>query len=330
MSSPDVRVIAVTSIRENPVALRAVDRESEEFIGLRDSIAEKGILNPISVRERREVLPDGAGTQSYFEIIDGLHRYTAGIEAGLEEFPVLVCDLSDSETLEAQILANVHKIETRPVEYTKQLQRILAQNPTMTLSDLASKLAKSPSWIQQRLGLLKLEPSIQQLVDDSKIKLYNAYVLAKLPHEEQIHFVDQAMTMTPGEFAPTVQARAKELKDAQRQGRVATAVGVFIAVPKLRKMADLKLELESGVFGPQLLAREQITEPLAGFQMGVKFAMCLDPVSIVIAKEKFDTQKKAVEEARAKRKAEREAKRVAEAATAKANVEAQGLPFLPT
>ena len=187
MSKPayDVRVINVTEVRENPVALRAVDRESEEYVGLRDSIAAKGILNPINVRRRTE---DVEGVEvNYYELIDGLHRYTAACECGLTTLPVSVLSLDDASVLEAQIMANVHKIDTKPVQYTKQMNRIFAGNPTMTVADMAAKLCKSGSWVSQRLGLLKLESAIAVLVDDGKISISNAVALAKLPKEEQMN-----------------------------------------------------------------------------------------------------------------------------------------------
>ena len=40
--------------------------------------------------------------------------------------------------LEAQILANIHKIETKPMEYSAQLKRILSRNPLMTEAELAT------------------------------------------------------------------------------------------------------------------------------------------------------------------------------------------------
>ncbi|KKM77518.1 hypothetical protein LCGC14_1369190 [marine sediment metagenome] len=187
--STSLRSIKITDIRENPVALRAVDRESEAFVGLRDSIALVGIMNPINVRERTEVIE--GQTITYYELCDGLHRYTAAVDVGITELNVQILTLDDADVLEAQVMANVHKIDTKPVQYTQQMNRIFAGNPAMTISDMAAKLAKSPSWVSQRLGLLKLEKGIAELVDDGKITISNAVVLAKLPHEEQVNFVTQ-------------------------------------------------------------------------------------------------------------------------------------------
>ena len=313
----DLRNVAISSIRENPVALRGVNKETEEYVGLRDSIGSAGILNPISVRAK----VDPATQAEYFEICDGLHRYSCALDVGLETIPVNVVSLTESQTLEAQVMANVHKIETKPVEYTKQLQRIVAANPTMTLAELATRLCKSPAWLNQRFGLLKLEPGIAKLVDDNKINLSNAYALAKLPSNEQLNFIDSAMTMAPAEFVPTVNARVKELRDAARQGRDATKAE-FTAVPFLRKLADIKAEHEHASVGPQLVAETGAATAVDGFALGVAWVVNMDPQSVAAQAAKAEARRLKQESERKARVVERADKRAAEAATAQAKARA--------
>lgn len=310
-NTPDGRVISVSEIRENPVALRAVNRESEEYIGLRDSIKDVGILNAINVRERTETV-DGQET-TYYEIIDGLHRYTAATDVGLPKILVQVVSLNEAQTLEAQIMANVHKVETRPVEYTKQLQRIFAANPTLTMSEMAAKLAKSPGWISQRLNLLKLETTLQRAVDDGKITVSNAVQLAKLPPDEQVNYADQATTMGAEEFVPLVQSRVKELREAAKQGRAAKS-DEFVAVPRLQKMTTLRAELDNPVIGPGLCKKYGVKIGSDGFALGVAWVLNLDPTSVEVRKAEAEAKKVAVEDAKAKRKADRAAQRAADAA----------------
>lgn len=318
MSKPDARVIAISSIRENPVALRTVNRESEEFIGLCDSIREVGLMNAFTVRERTEEV-DGKST-TFYELIDGLHRYTACCEAGIKEVSVRVMALNDAEALEAQIIGNIHRIETKPVEYTKQLQRMFSANPTLTLTEMAVKVAKSPAWVSQRLNLLKLDPAIQKFVDDGKLSVSNAVQLAKLPVAEQLNYLDQSMTMGSEEFVPLVQARAKELRDAARQGRDA-APAVFVPLPRMQKMPILKAEYETPTVGPELCKKYKAKTGPEGFALGIAFALSLDPANIEIrtaadaekkANLKIEKDKRAAE--RAKKKAEEATKLAAKAA----------------
>lgn len=318
----DLRTILISEIRENPVALRAVDRESEAYLGLCASIKEVGILNPINVRIRTEDV-DGSVVE-YYELCDGLHRYAAACDNGLTQLPVNVVSLDDAAMLEAQIMANVHKIDTKPVEYTKQMNRIFAGNPTLTVSDMAFRLCKSPSWVSQRLGLLKLDPTVQELVDDGKIVISNAVALSKLPRDDQVNYVDQAITMTSDEFAPTVQARAKELRDARRQGR-SPSENVFTPVPHLQKLGILKEEYSNPSIGPQLVAQQGVADPVAAFALGVAWTLGLDPASVQVQQAKADEKKARLEDAKKKRAADRAQKKAEEAAkaAAKAAEEAQ-------
>lgn len=310
--------IPLAKIRENPVALRTVNRTTEEYTGLVDSIRKNGVLNPILVRE----VLDPDTNEKVYGLVDGLHRFTASQDAGKDTIPAQVTSLEDAEVLEAQVLANVHKVETRPVEYSKQLVRILAQNPLMPLAELATRLSKSPAWLNERLGLVKLEPNIAGLVDEGKINLSNAYALAKLPTEEQPNFLDRAMTMSPQEFVPTANARIKEIRDAKRQGRAATP-GEFTPVPHLRKVSELKEEMDQKNVGGVLVRELGVHDPIEAFNLGVKWALHMDPASIQAAKEKDAQRRKELEEASAKRKQERLEKQQKEAADKAATLQQQ-------
>ncbi len=312
----ELLVIPMSQVRENPVALRSVNRESEAFLGLRDSISEKGILNPIGVRRKVDTV-DGVDVE-YFEVVDGLHRYTAACEAGLTEIPVSVLALNDAAVLEAQIMANVHKIDTKPIEYTNQMNRILGSNPTMTISEMAQRLSKSPSWVSQRLGLLKLVESIQELVDEGRIKVSNAIALCRLPADEQVNFVDQAMSMTPEEFVPTVQARAKELRQAAAEGRKAEPAS-FKPTPRSRKLSDLKDEYDSLDFGKSLDVHS--LSPVDAYKLGIAFAISLDPVSVAAQQSVYDERKRATDDAKKARAAERAKKKAEEAAATAAKLQ---------
>jgi len=251
------------------------------------------------------------------EITDGLHRFSAAKDAGITEIPVDILDLNDAESLEAQILMNVHKVETKPVQYSNQLRRILAMNPMMTEAELATKLGKSAQWIKERLGLVKLPEKVAALVDDGKINLTNAYAIAKLPPEEAADWVDRAMTEAPNAFVPKVNGRVKEIKDAKRKGKDASTAE-FTPAAHLQKLSAFKEELDSPKIGPALVKKLKIKTPEDGFAMGVKWALHLDPESIEAGKAKYEAQKEAKAEAAKRRAAERAEKKAAEAAEAAA------------
>ena len=329
-----LRTVEISQIRENPVALRTVNRESEDYLGLVASIQQKGFMGAITVREQKDV----ESGEEYFELIDGLHRFAAAKDAGISEINVDIVDLNDDLVLEAQIMANIHKVETRPAEYTQQLKRILARNPLMTEAELAEKLGKSPQWIQQRLSLTKIDnPEIVTLVNEGKIGLANAYALAKLPVDEQASFVDRAMTQPPDEFVPAVNSRVKEIREAKRKGQDASKA-IFQPVAHMRKMKDVKLELEKPEIGPILIKSESIKKPHDAWALAIKWILHLDPKSIEAQRAEYEGRLAKKEQAKVKAKqkraqvmAEKAKIKAEEAAQAAANAEAEAkgepLPF---
>lgn len=296
--------IPLEKIRQNPVALREVDTSSEEYRGLVDSIKNVGILNPPSVREIK-----GEGGEILYGVIDGLHRYTAAKDAGLKEIPAYIRNMDDAEIEEAQILANIHKVETKPVEYSKQLQRMLGRNPTLTMNELANRLSKSTQWLNERLGLVKLSPQLGAMVDEGKIPLSNAYALAKLPIEIQPEYLERAMTQQPAEFVPQVSKHIKELRDAKRQGREPNPQ--FEPTARLQKISAIKDETQAGAIGTQLCGA--LKTPLEGFKAALAWVLHLDQISVSADKEKWEKRKAEQEESRKKRELERQEKREKEA-----------------
>lgn len=314
----ELKYIPLAMILESPEALRGVDKNNESFVGLVESVRNKGIMNAISVRE----VIDPETEEIVYGLIDGTQRYTAACEVGLDTIPCQVMPCSDAELLEAQIIANVHKVETKPVEYSKALLKILQNNPLLSRSDLANSLNKTGAWISERLGLLKLSEQCAELVDSGIIGLSNAYALAKLDPEEQHDFVERAMTMTPQEFAPTVTARAKEIKDAKRKGKNA-APAEFVPVALLRSRKELIDEMESPQYGPSLCAEVQPTSIDDAFSLGVLWALNLDPQSAEVQRAKEEERLANRAKAKEKSKIERTKKRAQEAADKVAKLQAE-------
>jgi ParB/RepB/Spo0J family partition protein len=301
--------VPLDQIHEPDEALRKVDKSREEYAGLVESIRIQGVMNPITVRE----LVDSDTGEVTYGLVDGLQRFSASKDAGKQSIPCHVISCEDGQLIEAQIMANVHKIETKPVEYSRALLKILQNNPLMTRVDLATRLAKTGAWISERLGLLKLTDEIGKLVDEDKIGLSNAYALAKLPQEEQADFVDRAMTMSPQQFTPTVNARVKEIRDAKRQGKDA-APEEFQPVPILRSRKELVAELEVQQTASALCNEVKPKDAVAAFLLGIKWALNMDPRSVEVQKAR-DEERRA-ERARLKEQSslERKKKRAAEAA----------------
>ena len=76
--------------------------DPEAIQSLVDSVRERGILQPLLVRQH----PDDG---SIFEIIAGERRWRAAQLAGLHQVPVVIRELSDREALEIALIENIQR-----------------------------------------------------------------------------------------------------------------------------------------------------------------------------------------------------------------------------
>ena len=112
-----VQSLPIELIRPNPDQPRR-NITTEELKTLSDSIAEKGIVQPILVRPI-----DEAGAN--WEIVAGERRWRAAQIAQLHEIPALIRELTDRETLEIAIVENVQRADLNPVEEARGYKQLI-------------------------------------------------------------------------------------------------------------------------------------------------------------------------------------------------------------
>ncbi len=140
------------------------DREALE--SLAQSIKEKGVLQPLLVRKKNDK----------YEIIAGERRWRAAQLAGLNEVPVIVKDLSDSETLEIALIENLQRENLSAIEEAEGLNRLMNEYE-YTQEVIGKVIGKSRSYIANTLRLLGLPEEIKQLVKENKLSAGHARAL---------------------------------------------------------------------------------------------------------------------------------------------------------
>ncbi|MFW9873280.1 MAG: ParB/RepB/Spo0J family partition protein [Candidatus Thorarchaeota archaeon] len=297
----------LADIRVSPAALRQCQVDNDAYIQLRDSVDQVGVLHPLLVREKTDTLDDGT-QDTYFELVDGLQRYTACQELGIEEVDVKIGTFGDIEALEAQIITNVHKVETKPIEYTKALQRLLALDPMLTIPELAKRVAKSPQWINQRFNMVaKLDPRLLELVNDGRISVTNALQLAKLPQSEQMDYAQAAQTEATTDFVKTVKDRVAEINKAAREGREASE-RVFELTLKQRKLSEIKAAYEGGDVASQVVSAAEPSNVIDAFNLGIAWVLSVDPVTAAERENAYNEAEALREQKKDQAKKEREVK----------------------
>jgi ParB/RepB/Spo0J family partition protein len=308
MAPDTVAPVDIRHIRPNLVALRAPQVESDEFQALMKNIKDLGkILDPVHAR----VKTDEATGEQYFELIDGLQRYTIAQMLKWETVPMLLKEASDMEVLIQQIALNGSRVTTKPAAFAQQLLRIIDEKPAITTAELAELTGQSESWVNQRLALNKLVPQIgQEFVDTGAITVANAYQLARLPQEDQIDFVESAQSLGGPEFTATINSRLKEIRAARAAGRDPNkAAGVFEPVPTLRKAGEIKnADLTTILDGVEVDSPEKAAKAV------LNWVLQMDPLSIKQQQERYELRRRQKAEDQIAKQKERAAKLSEEAA----------------
>lgn len=142
---------------------------------LADSISEHGVIQPLLVRP----------VQDGYQLVAGERRWRAARLAGLTEVPVVVRELSDSETMEIALIENLQREDLNPIEEAEGLQ-LLIDTYGLTQDECAKRVGKSRPAITNALRLLNLPEKLSELVKDAMISAGHARALLPLGDEDKM------------------------------------------------------------------------------------------------------------------------------------------------
>lgn len=268
------------------VLLRMVDREVVEYLELCDSIQAHGFYKPLLVRPSLRRL-------GFYEIMDGLHRYTAAVDLNLEVAPCTVREATDEEALVFMLEANAVQKPTTPSEYAAHLRRLVRLNPDVTLAGLSRIVHKSPRWITNTLLLTRLGENEQKVVDRGEISLESAYLLARTPKERRKELTQLALSLPTDAFKIVAAKAIREAREAARVGRLNSAFQVeFQTRSWLRSLRQVRHELEHEEQMIELLHAEGCKTMVDGWRAALKWVLHLDKDSIEMQKALFNRRQR--------------------------------------
>jgi ParB family chromosome partitioning protein len=147
--APIGRMVPIDQIDPNPNQPRQVMGDLSELMA---SIAEKGIIEPIIVRQRG----------SRFQIIAGERRYQAAVQVGLREIPIVIREVDDNEIIEIALIENIQRKDLTAFEESEALNA-LAERCGYTHEDMARRLGKSRTSITESLALNHMPDEVKNL-----------------------------------------------------------------------------------------------------------------------------------------------------------------------
>jgi len=212
-----IREIEIGRIRPNPEQPRSQFRE-EAIDELADSIAERGVLQPILLR------PHGDG----FEIVAGERRWRAAQRARLHVIPAIVREIDDSAAAEIALIENVQREDLNAIEEAEGYRQLIERHGH-TQDGIAKLVHKSRSHVANLLRLLDLPEFVRQSLLRGDISMGHARAVANAPDPEELvreviakglsvrQTEERARAVKPGagsDIARGSARRAAEAKDA--------------------------------------------------------------------------------------------------------------------
>jgi ParB family chromosome partitioning protein len=138
-----------------------------ELEELAASIRAHGVIMALAVRPRA-----GGG----YHLIAGERRWRAAQRAGLREVPVVVQDVDEREAFERALVENVQRADLNPIEEAAAFQRLI-DDFGLTQEQVAERVGKDRSTVANAVRLLKLPPSVREMVEAGRLTMGHAKAL---------------------------------------------------------------------------------------------------------------------------------------------------------
>jgi len=144
-------------IEPSPYQPRTRFRE-EALDELARSIKSSGIIQPLVVR------PIG----SRFQLIAGERRWRAAQRAGLTKVSAIVRQVPDELALEMTLVENIQREDLNAIEAARAFERLMDEFQ-LTQEMVAERTGKDRATVANSVRLLKLEPTIQDWIEEGKL-----------------------------------------------------------------------------------------------------------------------------------------------------------------
>ncbi len=215
--------LPVDELDPNPVQPRKnfSDGELQE---LSDSIAQYGVLNPLTVRLR----------DNKYELVAGERRLRAARLAGLYDVPCILLDVSLED---ASLIALVENLQRRDLDFLEEANGLsqLIKLFGMSQEEAARRIGKSQSAVANKLRLLRLPEDVLLSLRDNGLTERHGRALLRLPSEEAqrlalAYIIDRDLNVasTDNYIDSLLEASAEEEKPEPKRTFIMKDVRVFV------------------------------------------------------------------------------------------------------
>jgi ParB family chromosome partitioning protein len=174
LHGPRIRMISINKIDPSPHQARTELGNIEELMA---SIKEKGILQPIIIREKND----------RYEIIAGERRFIAAKNVGLKDIPCIEMNVSDNEAMELALIENLQRKDLGVFEEADGLNA-LAEMYGYSHKQISEKIGKARSTITEILSISKIPKQIRNMCEEFSIKSRGTIIeIAKQENENDMY-----------------------------------------------------------------------------------------------------------------------------------------------
>ena len=167
--SSTISEVPLDEITVNPNQPRR-EFDQEALQELADSIAEIGIIQPITLRKTDE---------DKYQIIAGERRYRASILAGKSTIPAYIRTADDENVMEMALIENIQREDLNALEIALDYQHLIEQYG-LTQEKLSERIGKKRATIANYVRLLKLPATVQVAIRNKQIDMGHARALLAL------------------------------------------------------------------------------------------------------------------------------------------------------
>ena len=172
------------------------------------SVAKKGVYTPILLT------PIDGGR---YEIVAGERRYRASIMAGKDEIPAVIRSMTDEEAWDAAVIENTQRENMAPSEEARAAAHTLGEC-NGNRDEAANRLTWSRATLDKRLALMNCSDGVLDALDEQKITLGHAELLAAVTKAKQNGVLEKLLAAPTlpvvAQLKTMLQGIAKELASA--------------------------------------------------------------------------------------------------------------------
>ena len=167
------KTLRITEIEPNREQPRK-NFSDEAITALAESIRDHGMLQPILVRP----MEDGS-----YRIVAGERRWRAARMLGLDEVPVNIKEMTDTEAAQLALIENLQRENLNPVEEAMGFKELI-EKYGMTQAAVAKTIGRSRSSVSNSMRILALPDRILNMVEDGELSLGHAKALLSFENED--------------------------------------------------------------------------------------------------------------------------------------------------